>query len=201
MASYTKTASRVLLAHQEVSHPNSSVGTALVVSNFLAADVVIYHANIETTANASGVRYEILGSVVDSGNEDWVVLASYTTSTAASSTANLTATEPVGETNIAVDATSGIVAGEIVYIKDATPAESEWAYVEYIESGSNVHIEHGLTVAKTASDDIFSDAEVVHIHVELDGIQRIQGRVTNHISATGSNFHCKMLCGTLDALA
>lgn len=203
MADPTKTANRTLISHQAISLDNVVVGSELDVSTFFSADVVIYHANIGITANASGTKYLIQASVVASGNEDWVTIASHTTDTNAANKANIAGNESIGDKVIGVGTgeQSGFATGDLIYIQDTGAlANSEWNAVDDNSTADQIDILDGLTVAKDSADDIFDEAEVVAIHLDLDGIQRIRCVVNHRISATGSTIHTKVIAGTMDTI-
>lgn len=204
MAAPTKTADRTLITHQAIALDNIVVGSELDVSSLFSADVAIYHANIGVTANASGTKYLIQASMVASGNEDWVTVASHTTDTKAANKANIAGTEIVGSKLIGVGTgeESGFDTGDVIYLQDTgTLANSEWGMVDDNGTADQIDLVDGLTNAKDSADDVFDEAEVVNIHLDLDGIQRIRCVVNHRLSATGSTIHTKVIAGTMDAIA
>lgn len=192
MADYTQSSVIALLAHQALTHPDSFVGTAQSVAGYLSGTVFIWHANVEVTANATGVSYKVQVSPEASGNEDWQTVATFITGTTAAETEALTATEPVSETVIAVASTTNFTVGDIIYIQDAgTLADSEWAEVENVVTNTSVDIIDGLTNAKDSSDFLWDQAERFVLHLsDLAGISRVRVVVV-HRAATGSDIHFK----------
>lgn len=188
MAKYTQSELE-LASHQSLTHPGIFVGTAVNVATALSGQVFIYHANVETTAHAEPVRYNVQVSYSASGNEDWVTAIPFRTSVTASDTEALTATEPIGETSLAVTLTAGFTGGTYVYIQDAgTLADSEWAYLEDIVTDTSLELADGLTTGKDSSDVAWDEARAFTGWLDLAGVQRVRLYVW-HNAATGSNIH------------
>lgn len=190
MADYTQSATQTLLAHQEITHPGNVVGSAIDCSTWLMAQVTAWMANIETTANATGVGFIIQGSVETSGN-DWVDIHRFTGSTTAAETEVLTATEEVAETAIAVASTTNLVVGSLIYIKDDTSVEtSEWHEIVAVATNTSVTLMDGLAVEKVADDDIYTQAQRFTLAVDCAGFKRLRACVV-HQAATGSDMRVK----------
>lgn len=190
MADFTQSATQDLLAHQEITHPANVVGTAVDCSTWLTVQITAYIANIETTANATGASFIIQGSIETSGN-DWVDLVRFTGSTTAAETEVLTATEPIGETVLAMASTTNLVVGDYIYIKDDTSvATSEWHEIVALVANTSITIMDGLAVEKVADDDVYDQAQRFSALVMCDGLKRIRACVV-HQSATGSDLRVK----------
>ena len=159
MADYTQSATQNLLAHQEITHPANVVGTAVDCSTWLSAQVTAWLGKSETTANLVGPAVIIQGSIEASGN-DWVDLVRFTGSTTIAEAEPVTATEPIGETVIAVAATANLVVGGLIYIVDDTAvADSEWHEIVAVVTNTSITLMDGLAVAKVAGDDLYTQAE------------------------------------------
>ena len=190
MADFTQSATQTLLAHQEITHPANVVGTPVSCAGWLAVQITAWLANIEVTANATGVTFIIQGSIEASGN-DWIDLLRFTGSTTAAETEVFTATEPIGETVLAVASTTNLVVGDLIYLKDDTGvAESEWAEIVAVATNASVTIMDGLITAKVANDDIYDQAQRFSTLVLCEGLKRIRAAVV-HQAATGSDLHVK----------
>jgi hypothetical protein len=189
LADYTQTDAE-LLAHQEITHPGSVVGTPVDVRTWLEGIVHIWQANIETTANLTGgLDYiDIQASPNTSGNL-WQSLGKYTPSGTAATDTAFDANEAIGQTVLSVATTAGKTAGAVIYIKDATSiATSEWNEVVTAVTDDTVTVTDGLEVAKVATDDhIFTQASRWPHYVNLSGIARLRV-VVHHQGATGSDW-------------
>jgi hypothetical protein len=190
MSDYTQSATQTLLAHQEITHPANVVGTAIDCSTWLSCQVCAWLANIETTANATGAAFIIQGSIEASGN-DWVDLVRFTGSTTAAETEVLTATEPIGETVMAMASTTNLAVGDIIYIKDDTSVgDSEWHEIVAVATNTSVTLMDGLAVEKVANDDVYDQAQRFSALVLCDGLKRLRACVV-HQAATGSDLRVK----------
>lgn len=189
MADYTQ-AQAELLAHQELTHPGSIIGTPVDVSTWLGGIVHIWHANIETTANlTAGLDYiDIQVSPNASGNL-WQPIGRYMPSGTAATDTAFDADEAIGQTVLSVATTAGKTTGGLIYLKDATGvAESEWAEVVSVVTDDTVTVADGIAVAKTNSEDhIYSQASRWAHHVDLAGVLRLR-IVVHHHGATGSDW-------------
>lgn len=195
----SKTAGTSLLAHQAVTHPDTVKGSATDVSTKLGATVFLFHASVEAAANTNSGIFRIEGSASASGDEDWVPLYQVSATVSTADTEAMTATEPAGETVLAVASTTGFVAGDVLYIQDAgTLADSEWARCQEIVSNTSINLVDGLTNAKDSSDVIWNDADIWAIYVDLAAITRIRV-VFQHEGAAGANCHVKALMVSADS--
>lgn len=196
----TKTAGTTLLTHQAVTHPDTVKGSATDVSTKLGATVFLFHASVEAAANTNSGVFRIEGSAAASGDEDWATLYTVAATVSTADTEAMTATEPVGETVLAVASTTGFVAGDILYIQDTgTVADSEWAVCQEIVSNTSINLIDGLTNQKDSSDVIWNDADRWAIYVDLGAITRIRV-VFQHEGATGANCHVKAIMVSLDSV-
>jgi hypothetical protein len=143
-------------------------------------------ANIETTANATGVGFIIQGSIETTGN-DWVDIHRFTGSTTAAETEVLTATEPIGETVMALASTTNLLVGSLIYIKDDTSvATSEWHEIVAVATNTSITLMDGVLVAKVADDDVYTQAQKFTLAVDCAGFKRLRACVI-HQAATGSD--------------
>jgi hypothetical protein len=201
MATITKTQGTVILAHQAVTHPDTVVGSAQDVSTALAATIVIFHALVEATANTNAGSFHVQISGSSSGNEDWATIAQFTANTGTADTEAMTATEPAGETVLAVVSTTGFVAGDLLYVQDAgTLADSEWGRCQEIVTDTSINLIDGLTTGKDSADTIWNDANVFTAELGLTAVGRVRV-LFQHEGAVGANVHVKALMVTGDSIA
>ena len=115
----------------------------------------------------------------------------------------LTAIEPAAETVLAVAATAGFAAGDVVYIQDIdTLANSEWGRLQEIVTNTSIDLIDGLTNEKSTAGSgckAFNDATVQSMYVDLTGITRLRV-VFQHEGATGANVHVKAIMVTGDSI-
>lgn len=201
MATYSKTQGTAVLTHQAITHPDTVKGSAQDVSTKIAATVICFHASVEATANTNPGTFLVQASGSSSGDEDWATIAQFTAQATTADTEALTATEPAGETVLAVAATAGFVAGDYVYIQDTgTLADSEWGRLQEIVTNTSLNLIDGLTNGKDASDVAWNDAEIFVTQIDLSAVGRLRV-VFQHEGATGADCHVKALMVTGDSFA
>jgi len=190
MADLTQSATHTFISHQALTHAGALEGTPVAVASYLSGVITVKVANVETTANATGVMAWALGSFETSGDDAWFDLAPFTGSTTAAETEAMTATEPVGEQSIACASTTNLLVGDWIYIQDASVvADGEWHKIIKVVSNTSISIDYGLAVEKDASDFIWTEADVFVLHMpDLGGLKRVNVYVV-HEAVTGSNLH------------
>lgn len=189
MSNITQSATHTFIAHGVLTHPNLLEGTPHAVATYLSGVITVRIANVETTANADGVRVWIQGSFETSGDDAWFDLILFQGGTTAAETEALTATEPVGETSIAVSSTTNLVVGDLIYLQDASVvADGEWHKITKVTTNTSILIDYGLAVQKDSSDFIFTEADIFTASIDCTGLKRVNVLVV-HESATGSNLH------------
>ncbi len=199
MADVTQ-AAHTLAAHQAHTHSTTDVSqtnTEVDVRSMIEAMIYVHHANIETTANATGVQYILQGrwSTGATVNEDWVDLITFQTGTTAAVAAEIAGNEAAGQTSIDVDAdpTAAFTRGINVYVEDkGTVADGEWGKCSHSVTGTphTVNLVDGLTNAKDSADTIWTQAEVFAAMIDLSGLSYVR-LLMLHTAATGSNIHFK----------
>lgn len=208
MATFTQ-AAQTIFSHQAHTHSItdvSQVGSTLDVKTSLSGRVYFYHANIETTANATGVKYIIQGSwnTTSSVDEDWIDLITFQTGVTAAVATEIAGTEAIGQTQITVDAdpTAAFTRGIRCYVEDkGTVADGEWARVDHSVAVTDVFLVDGLTSAKDSVDTIWTKAEVFSADIpNLSGCNFIRGLML-HTAVTGSNIHFKAELVEVTAIA
>ena len=199
MVDYTETFDASVVAHASLAL-NASTSGELDVSALLSGVLQIFAAPIGTTANASGmdIYVEVTGHAT--AHDQWIRVAEFKTSTIAASLVNVNASEAAGETEITVDGITGMDARDFIYIQDTTTiADSEWHRLMDAESTS-LFIEGGLQNAKDSSDDVFDQAFVAALPMDLAGVRRVRVTFNHRVSATGSTMHVLSLMSTADAI-
>lgn len=203
MATISKTADIAALAHQLVTHPDTVKGSAQDVSTSLGATVVCFGGFVEAAANTTPGSFLIQASASATSNEDWVTIGEIAMNAGTPDDEVLTAIEPAAETVLAVAATAGFAAGDVVYIQDIdTLANSEWGRLQEIVTNTSIDLIDGLTNEKSTAGSgckAFNDATVQSMYVDLTGITRLRV-VFQHEGATGANVHVKAIMVTGDSI-
>lgn len=201
-ATPNKTDSVEVVAHQVATHPTTIVGSAINCATKRRVTIYLYHAYVEATADTNPGSFLVQTRPDDgagSVNEHWVTEAELTAAGTTPDTEAMTATEPAGETTLAVASTAGFAIGDILYIQDTTTlADSEWARLKTLVTNTNIQLIDGLTVQKDSADVIWNDARVWIVPLDLEAGESFRV-VWTHEGATGANGHVKALAVTHDS--
>lgn len=171
----TKTVGTSVMALQTVSASSVAISSAVATGNAMGATIFVHFGRESVTAAGAGVNIRIEASSKSSGNGHWYPVAIFTTGFATCETEALTATEPAGETVLAVASTTNLTAGDIIFIFNTTIGSSEWHRIKSIVAATSVTIEDGLVFEQTAAaSDIFDSAEMFVAQLDLTSISRIR---------------------------
>lgn len=204
MATFTpsKTDSVTVLSHQAATHPTTIVGSAIDCTTKKSATVFLFHGYVEAAADTNpGVFLVQVRPDDGSGsvNENWITIAKLYAKGTTPDTEAMTATEPIGETTLAVASTTGFAVEDELYIQDTgTLADSEWATCKTFATNTNIQLIDGLTNQKDSSDVIWNDASRWVVPLDLNGIESFRV-VWTHEGAAGANGHVKALAITHDS--
>ena len=189
MVDYTQSATQTIIAHQALTHPNMIERTPVACASYLSGVITVKVANVETTANATGVAVIIQGSFEAAGDDAWFDLPEFTGPTTAAETEAMTATEPVAETVLACASTANLVVGDWIYIQDTSVvADGEWHRIVKVVTNTSITIDYGLAVQKDNADVIWTEADIQTCYVDCAGLKRVNVLVV-HEAATGSDLH------------
>lgn len=192
-----KTDSGSALAHQLATHPTTIVGSAVNCLTKRAATIFLYHGYVEAAADTNPGKFLIQirpdagdGSV----NENWITVVELPVKGTTPDTEAMTATEPVGETTLAVASTTGFAAEDELYIQNTTLANSEWAKCRTFVTNTNIQLVDGLTNEQTSSSVIWNDASKFVVSLDLNAVESFRV-VWQHEapgpSSVGTNGHVK----------
>ena len=143
-----KTDSVVVLAHTNVDHPTTLVGSAQDVSTKRAVTLWLYHGYREATADTNPGKFKVQTRPNDGGgsiNEHWKTIAEYVAKGTTPSDEALDAEEPNTEVTIALTLTASFAAEDLVYFANATEANAEWAEIITVVTDTSIEIMNGLT--------------------------------------------------------
>jgi hypothetical protein len=197
-----KTDSVSVLSHQAATHPTTIVGSAVDCSTKRAATIYLYHGYVEATADTNPGSFKVQvrpdngsGSVA----EHWVTVATFTAKGTTPDDQLINATEPSGETSMAVTSTAGFAVDDVLYIQDTgTLADSEWAECKTFVANTSIQLIDGLTTGKDSSDVIWNDASRWVLSLDLNAVESFRV-VWSHEGTTGANGHVKALAITYDS--
>ena len=164
------------MAHVETSNAATVVGSAITpTAGALWAVIHMHHGFVEAGANTNPQSFFVQTNLGATGSdESWSTVAQFTVTDATVVTENMTATEPAGETVLAVADVAGFAAGDYIYIEDnTTAADSEWQQVQEVVGSTSIDImSPGLETGKDSADRIWSDAGTFTMTLDLSGVAR-----------------------------
>ena len=182
----------VLLAHQAVTHPATVKSDAVSVANIRRVRIELFHAIVEAEANTNPQTLHIQTNMLGADVEDWVTVVPIKVSNATPATEALTATEPVGETELAVTSSSGFAAEDIVYIQNATLANSEWQLVqELATTPTRIILVDGLEFEQSATSTLWGSAQRFSVEINTEGIAEFRAVYMSE-GGTAANTHFKV---------
>jgi len=197
-----KTDSVAVLTHQAAAHPVTLKGSAIDCRTKRAAVIFLYHGYVEAAPDTNPGKF-VVQIRPDAGDgaatENWLTVAEFPAKGSTPDDENMTATEPIGETVLAVTSTTGFVAEDRLYIQDTgTLADSEWALCKKIVTNTSIDLVDGLTRAKDSSDKIFNDASRFVCPLDLNGVESFRV-LWMHEGAAGADGHVKALASLYDS--
>lgn len=187
MAVFTQAPVADVIAHQEITHPNSVIeDTITPTSGALWTTIHMHHGFIEAAANTNPGSFYVQTNLETTG-ENWTTVNQFAVTNATPVSEPMTAIEGTGEKVLAVVATAGFVADDQIYVRDVgVAADSEWHQIDKIVLNTSIDLVDGLVVGKDASDVIFSDAESFSMKLDLSGVARWRV-IYKHEGAIGAN--------------
>jgi len=172
-----KTIESELKAITEVSAGSQSKSSELDVSG-QEGQVTLFIDHAKDAAGAAvgqGTEYVIQASQKASGNDTWRAIASFTAEITAPTAVTTDGEETAGATDIECGASVPAV-GDIIFFKNATLANSEWANVIAVDAtgGSEYFtLEDGLTNTQAAGT-YYTQGEQFVVTIDIHSITRLR---------------------------
>jgi hypothetical protein len=200
-ASPSKTLGQTALATTSVTHPDTKISSEITLSTKFETTVTMYHSSVEATANTNPGVFYVLVSPSSSGDNDWVVWpgCQFTTTQSTADTESMTATEPIGETVLAVASTTGFTARDMLYVQNTTITSSDWNMCKEVVTNTSIDLVHGLTYEQDSNSVIWNDVDKFICDIPAMAKGRAQVLFL-HEGATGANAHIRVLYATGDSI-
>jgi len=160
-----------LLTLQEVAAGGVVISTEQgILHDASACKIWIKFGRRAATALTASINFRVETSPDSSGNT-WNTHTTLSTQLGASVADQIVnGTVAAGATVITLADTTGFVAGDVIFIENTTPANSEWARIKSISGGVSVTIEEALINAQTGAT-VFDQAEIYNvISIDLKGL-------------------------------
>jgi hypothetical protein len=196
MSSYTKTANQTLIALQKIAANGVVVGTPVNVSSKLGGLIYARFGRRSASAATAGVNIRLEASSKDSGDNSWFPFAILTTAYAACQSQTL-GTTAAGQKVLAMASTTGIAAGDVLFIDNATAANCEWGRVSSIVANTSATIEDNLINAQTGNT-VYDSAEIYAPIALPEGAVRVRAVIDG--SQFTQAFAVEVLMSTIDSI-
>jgi len=191
-----------IIAHALATHPTTIKSSEQNVATKVAVKLFMYHGPIEAAANTNPGKFQVQFNHNNAGaglNEEWITQHEFVTNDGTPSDEDPDATEPIGETVIAVTLTAGFALEDLLYFFHSTLANSEWAELRKLTTDTSITIVDGLTNEQTAAaTTLFNDASLFVATFDLRSVENYRV-VWSHEGATGADCHIKVFAVTYDS--
>jgi len=198
-AAAVKTIQSELVPITAIAANAQAISSVLDVTGFKNMAVFIDHARDVTTAFVvAGTEYRIQVSENAAGNDNWRTITSVVCDITAASDIAMDGDEVVGSTVIECGATLPAV-NDIVFFKNATIANSEWARVVAIVTtggSESFTLSDGLTKAQVALAHMYNKAEQFVITFDVTTFTRMRVIINNNNGSTNQNIVSRVACIT-----
>lgn len=198
MGAFAKTKQTALAAIQSVSASTVLISSEFDMSTKLGGNLQIRFGRTSATAAGAGVNIRCELSSETSGNNSWFPFAIIPTAFAACESEALTGTVSSGQNVLTLASTTNLTAGDLIFIKNSTFANSEWARIKSIVSNTSVTIEDNLVNTQTSST-IYDSAEIFPIINIPESAMRIRVVFDGSLFTQAFAVHCGLI--TIDSFA
>lgn len=198
MASFTKTIQTELIAITNVAAAAQSISSELSCATNLAAMIFIDVAPEAT--NTPGTEFRIEVSQKASGNDTWVPVTRFLSTTATCNSSAVDGTEAAGQTVIEEATTTGLALGQIIFFKNSTIGNSEWGKLVAFTASTSFTLQDGITNAQTGST-WYNMGERFVAQVDLSCIKRLRVVCNNAYAASSVAVNWRCACITCDSIA
>lgn len=160
-----------LLELQEIASGGVVVGTPKgIMPGARGCKIWVKFGRRAAAALTASINFRVEISYDNSGNT-WNTVKTLSTQLGDSVADQIVnGTVAAGATVITLGDTTGFITGDVIFIENTTPADSEWARIKSVNGGVSVTIEEALANAQTGST-VFDQAEIYNaISVDLSGL-------------------------------
>jgi hypothetical protein len=174
-----------LISTQSLASNTVFKGTEVDVSTKWGAGIYLYLGRTVATALTAAFKYRIELSYKASGDNAWIEAYEVASNIAACNDEAVSGTVAAGQNAIGVSSLTGFAAGDKIFVKNSTFANSEWHQVKSTETAptpDTVTVVDNLVNAATGGT-IYDDAQWWFIPVDVSMAARL--RVIADGSGTG----------------
>lgn len=192
MGAFSKSRQTALAAIQSVSASSVLISSEFDMSTKLGGNLQIRFGRTSATAAGAGVNIRCELSSESSGNNSWFPFAIIPTAFAACEAEALTGTVSSGQKVLTLASTTNLTAGDLIFIKNSTFANSEWARIKSIVSNTSVTIEDNLVNTQTSST-VYDLAEIFPVINIPESAMRIRVVFDGSLFTQEFAVHCGLI--------
>lgn len=170
------------------------VGAEMDIAAAYFATLNIFQAITQITQATVGF-VALLQVSADATGAGWVNLYTMGGEIGTASDEAVNGTCASGQAVVPLVATAGFVAGDLVFIKNSTLADSEWGYVKSISANTSITLADNLANAQTGST-VYDLASFRTLEIPALGYKRARVIYTAPIGPTSSVFATTLTCVT-----
>ena len=200
MASLNKSTT-TLKAITAVAADAQSLSSAKDVSGVSDASVFVNYAPDHASAKVgAGTKFTLQASEAASGNDNWRDMFSFHSGIGAPATHAVDGTVNAGDQTILESSTGSLVVEDMVFFKNGTLANSEWATVVKVTANTSFVLQDPLTRAQTGAT-WFGGAMHWTFPLNVSSFLRIRVACNNNVGTTNRAINWSSSCSTADSLS
>lgn len=174
MAIINKTDAQQVLDTQEIAGSSQVKAALPAVNTKLAALLQLWFGRCADASGVVGVTFRLEVSSEPSGDGFWSPVYRHVTDFVAADPEAVSGTAAAGQPTLNVASTTGFAVGQVVFIRNTTPANSEWGRIKSMVANTSITLEDNLLFAQTGST-IRNRAEIPNaIALDLTPIKRLR---------------------------
>jgi len=203
VATPNKTGGGTLLSLQTCASGAVVIGSPVDISGKLEVSIIVHIGRTVATALTNPAKIRIEVSTEASGNDSWMSIAEFLSSTIASTTtATLTTGTSAAATTLPMTATAAILIGDIVYIREAgAETNSEFRRVITINTNTSIVVEEGCTYAHTiTTTKVWSKADYWPVKIQVGSYMRMRMVVDCAYALSGQTIVAEGKYSLLDSI-
>ncbi len=172
--------------------PRVVMSSEMDVTNLSSVGIGIHLGRVVTNAFTAGVNFRVEKSFVPTGDGYWFPITIFTSTlgTNVGSQNVGAAGAAAGQKVIPIGATANFVVGDIVYIQNATEAQSEFGRIVAVSANVSITLEDNLRFAQPATSLVTSKSEMFYGLIDTSSVKRV--RIVSDGSGAGQNFDCEV---------
>lgn len=164
-----------VLALQQVAASTVVTSPAVDVTSKFGAFLAIHFGRRAAAAAGAGVNIRVEASPESANDGIWVPLYTVTTGFGACESEVATGTNNAGQKVITVASTTNLAAGDIVFVDNTTPANSEWGRIKSTVLNTSVTLEDNLVNAQNnPAATLYDNAEMFPCQLDLTPYLRLR---------------------------